>query len=109
MRIIDAHMHAGLAGFGADSIIQSMDRKGVDQSWLLTWEEINPPIPGLHMDLHLEPILEACTKYPDRFIPFYAPDPAAGNLKEQFERYLGRGIRGCGVRGREGMGCRRDR
>lgn len=96
MTIIDAHMHVGLAGFDADSMIQSMNRKGVDQSWLLTWEEMNPPIPALHMDLPKELILEACNKYPDRFIPFYAPDPAAGNLNEQFERFLDLGIRGCG-------------
>ena len=96
MRIIDAHMHVGLSGDNVDSIIDSMDRKGIDQSWLLTWEEMNPPVPGLHIDLHKDPVLEASTKYPDRFIPFYAPDPATKNLNEQFERYHALGIRGCG-------------
>ena len=96
MRIIDAHMHVGLARYDADTIIRSMDQKGVDQSWLLTWEEINPPIPALHMDLHRHSVLEACTKYPDRFVPFYAPDPATDNLKEQFDQFNTLGIKGCG-------------
>ena len=88
-------MHVGLAGFDTESIIRSMDRKGIDQSWLLTWEEINPPLPGLHMDLLPEPMLEAKDRYPDRFVPFYAPDPATENLKELFNRYQELGIRGC--------------
>jgi predicted TIM-barrel fold metal-dependent hydrolase len=96
MRIIDTHMHLGLSGYDADSIIKSMDRKRVDQSWLLTWEEIDPPIPGLHMDLNPDAVMEICTRYPDRFIPFYAPDPGTKNLNKQFERYLNLGIRGCG-------------
>lgn len=96
MRIIDSHMHIGLAGFDAESIVASMDKKGIDQSWLLTWQELEPPVPQLHMDLPPEPILEACERYPDRFIPFYAPDPAGENLEAHFKSYIERGIRGCG-------------
>lgn len=96
MRIIDAHMHVGLAGFDAENIIRAMDRKGVEQSWLLTWEEINPPLPGLHMDLSKKSVLEACARYPDRLVPFHAPDPASGNLEEQFGGFSQHGIMGCG-------------
>ena len=96
MNLIDSHMHIGLAGFDADSIIQEMDLKGVDQSWILSWKELNPPVPQLHMDLPAEPILEACRRYPDRLIPFYAPDPATEDLKEHFNTFLRQGIKGCG-------------
>ena len=89
-------MHIGLSGYDADQIIRSMDMKGIEQSWLLTWEELNPPIPGLHMDLTPESVLEACAKYPDRFVPFYAPDPA-GNFQEAFNKQNKKlGIRGYG-------------
>ena len=93
MRIIDAHMHVGLAGYEPESILRSMDHKGVEQSWLLTWEELNPPLPGLHLDLLREPMLEACARYPDRFVPFYAPDPAAENLETLFLKLTGRELR----------------
>jgi len=73
-----------------------MDKKGIAQSWLLTWQEIDPPVPRLHMDLPPEPILEACERYPDRFIPFYAPDPADENLEKHIKDFIGRGVRGCG-------------
>lgn len=96
MRVIDAHMHVDLAGYDTRSIINAMDRKGISTSWLLTWEELHPAIPALHMDLLPEPILEACSQFPDRFVPFYAPDPAAPRLEQQFESFHARGIRGCG-------------
>jgi predicted TIM-barrel fold metal-dependent hydrolase len=96
MTTIDSHMHIGLAGFDADSIIHEMDRRGINQSWLLTWKELHPPVPELHMDLSVEPILEACHRYPERLIPFFAPDPATENLKDQFNQFLRKGIKGCG-------------
>ena len=89
-------MHVDLARYDADTIIRSMDQKGVDQSWLLTWKELHPPVAELHMDLPAEPILEACDRYPQRLIPFYAPDPATENLKDHFNTYLRRGFKGCG-------------
>ncbi len=96
MKIIDAHMHIGLSNYRAEDIIRSMDRKGIGQSWLLTWEERQPPIPGLHMDLPPEPILEACAKYPHRFVPFYAPDPSTKSPDALFKQYKDLGIKGCG-------------
>lgn len=96
MRIIDTHMHLGLAGFDAKSILSSMENKGIDQSWLLTWQEADPPVPQLHIDLPPEPILEAFKNYPDRFVPFYAPDPASENLEARFGQFTEQGFRGCG-------------
>lgn len=96
MSIVDSHMHLGLAGFDAESILSSMNKKGIEQSWLLTWQEIQPPVPQLHMNLPPEPILEACDRYPDRFLPFYAPDPASKHLEEDFSNYIKQGLKGCG-------------
>lgn len=96
MKIIDAHMHIGLSGYDGNTIIQSMDKQGIDQTWLLTWEELAPPVAQLHMDLPPEPIMEAVQRYPGRFIPFYAPDPARQGLKQRFEEYREKGIQGCG-------------
>ncbi len=89
-------MHIGLAGYDAGAIIRSMDRQGIDQSWLLTWQENNPPVPELHMDLPPEPIFEALESYPDRFVPFFAPDPGGDNPEEQFNTYVASGLLGCG-------------
>jgi len=33
MKIIDSHMHIGLAGYDAGSIVSTMDKQGIDQSW----------------------------------------------------------------------------
>jgi predicted TIM-barrel fold metal-dependent hydrolase len=96
MTIIDSHMHIGLAGFDADSIVREMDLQGIDQSWLLTWKELHPPVPQRHMDLPIETILEACERYPQRLIPFFAPDPATEDLKDHFNQFLRKGILGCG-------------
>ena len=96
MRIIDAHTHVGLSGYNAETIIRYMDKQGIDYSWLLTWEELFPPVDQLHMDLPPEPLLEAFDSYPDRFIPFYAPDPAHQELSRRFRKYTDLGIKGCG-------------
>lgn len=95
MKIIDSHMHLGLENFDADRIIREMDRKKVDQSWLLSWEELEPPVPELHLDLPVEALLEAAEAYPGRLLPFYAPDPSRENVTEHFKNFLLKGIRGC--------------
>ncbi len=44
MSLIDSHLHVGFRRCTADTIIADMDRRGIQQCWLLTWEEIAPPI-----------------------------------------------------------------
>jgi len=89
-------MHLGLSGFDGESIIQAMDARGIRQCWLLTWEELHPPVEELNMGLPPAPILEMVQRYPDRLVPFYAPDPGRKKLREHFEKYIRLGIRGCG-------------
>ncbi len=88
-------MHVGLAGSSPEDIIHSMDLKGIEKSWLLTWQEIKPPIPALHMDLPPEQVLEAYKKFPDRFVPFFAPDPNSANIETLFTHFLDLGVKGC--------------
>jgi len=96
MKIIDSHRHVGLAGFDLPVILRQMDREGIEMSWLLTWEEIDPPLKTIYIGLPPEPVLEACEKHPDRFIPFYAPDPSGPDPGKMIRQYSKLGIRGCG-------------
>ncbi len=54
MKKIDAHFHINLGNFDLKAILQYMDSKKVDQMWLLSWEEINAPIPQLYKHLSIE-------------------------------------------------------
>lgn len=96
MRMIDSHMHLGLADYDLPAILKYMDKKGIDVCWLLTWEEIDPPLKELHLGLPPEPALDAYNRYPDRFIPFYAPDPSKPDPGRVIGHYREQGIRGCG-------------
>ncbi len=73
-----------------------MDRSGVELTWLLTWEERDPPVSDLYQPLSTGPMMEAVERYPGRFVPFYAPDPASEDLDRLLETYTRKGIRGCG-------------
>lgn len=81
--IIDAHQHVNWLGHNIDKIIENMDQHGIDRSWLLTWEgpeeerdlyyyRVSDPC---RANMPLKDIIEACRRYPERFIPGYAPDP----------------------------------
>ncbi len=93
--IIDSHLHADLSGYDPQKLIRYLDNNGIDRGWLLSWEETNPEIPEYH---HLSPerILEICTAYPDRFLPFYAPDPCSPELEKQLRWFSEQGFRGFG-------------
>ncbi len=83
-----------------------MDSCGIDVCWLLTWElrehEYPPSVldsldPRFDLGLPLEGVMEACRRYPGRFVPGYAPDPrspdACDKLRSAVET---RGVRICG-------------
>lgn len=96
MKKIDGHFHLNLRGFTIDKIIKYLDEKHIEKCWLLTWEENNPPIPSLFTHLPIEDVLEAYNKYPNRIVPFYAPDPGSQNIKQKMTKYIKEGIKGCG-------------
>lgn len=96
MKKIDAHMHVNFSSFDAERIIAYLDRHGFDRCWLHTWEEIDPPVPSIYEPLSLEEMLEAHARYPDRIVPFYAPDPGSATFRKDLEQAMQRGVRGCG-------------
>lgn len=93
---IDSHLHVDFSGFDLESLIGYMNRNGIEKCWLLTWEESNPVFPDLYENLDVENVLDACRQYPDRIIPFYAPDPGRKDLVQTMQTYIEKGIKGCG-------------
>jgi len=81
--IIDAHQHTNWLGKNTDAVVANMDQHKIDKSWLLTWEgptderdlAFSQVADPRRDDLPLVDIIEACQRYPNRFIPGYAPDP----------------------------------
>ncbi|MGM0612680.1 MAG: amidohydrolase family protein [Bacteroidota bacterium] len=93
---VDAHFHPGLKGFTPEKITEYLDREKIDQIWLFSWEELNPPIPELYRHISVEEILEAYHHDPDRIVPFYAPDPTQSDVCDRLTRYAEKGIKGYG-------------
>ena len=106
--VIDAHQHVFWHGYDDRAVVENMDAHGIDVTWLLTWE-IPPdyereaiahfaasldPRTGV---LTLEAVIEAHRRYPDRFVPFFAPhpkDPASLDRLKMAVRIFE--VRGCG-------------
>lgn len=96
MKKIDGHFHVNFWGFTAKEIVEYLDRKKIEKCWLLSWEEKNPPIPNLYKHLSVDDIIEAYEKYPNRIVPFYAPDPGSEDIRENLKKYIKKGVKGCG-------------
>ncbi len=96
MRKIDAHLHVELQGLDADRLITYMDNHSIERCWLLTWEEEEAPIESLYQHISPEEVFNAHEKYPDRVIPFYAPDPKTDRLEQKIIHAKNNGMRGCG-------------
>lgn len=104
-RIIDGHGHVNWYGYDADRLVGNMDEHDIDLMWLLTWEapqeELDYGYSGVFwpqtVGMPFKDALAAVSKYPDRFIPFYAPDPRLPDSMRRLEgavTYLG--VRGFG-------------
>jgi predicted TIM-barrel fold metal-dependent hydrolase len=96
MRKTDAHMHINFRSIDHSSIIKHLDRNRIDKCWLHTWEESYPAIPSFYSSFPPDEVFAVFEKYPQRIVPFYAPDPASGNIREKFDSYMQRGLKGCG-------------
>lgn len=106
--IIDTHQHVFWHNHDDEAVVQNMDEHGIGISWLLTWEGWGDEIDergyagsldprGNHVWLPLQGVIEACRRYPDRFIPGYCPnprDPYAPQKLESAVRLFG--IKTCG-------------
>jgi len=96
MKIIDAHMHVNLNGFSIQDLIAYLDQKNIEKCWLLSWEELNPSIEYIFQHLGLDRIMEAFQQYPERIIPFYAPDPSDKEFERKLKSAVDQGVKGCG-------------
>jgi len=103
--IIDIHNHVNWHSCTADSLAENMDKCGIDKTWVNTWEcpahEIENSYSGVfapnNIGMPLEDMLRAVEKYPDKFIPFYAPDPRHPHAIEKLQSAVRLyGIRGYG-------------
>jgi predicted TIM-barrel fold metal-dependent hydrolase len=110
--LIDSHQHVGYINHDASAVIDEMDRLGIDQAWILTWylpsDEDSPDYhsgsdprymrpDGTHAAMPLSGVIEACRRYPDRFIPGYCPDPRLPQAPALLEAACRmHGIRICG-------------
>ena len=70
MKKTDAHFHVNFCGYDVNKLIDYLDKNNFEKCWLLTWEELSPPIPSLYESLSIEDELSAFEKYSDRIIPF---------------------------------------
>ena len=93
---IDSHLHVDFYGFDTEKIIEYLNSKNIDKCWLLSWEEIQPAAEYLYKNLPINNILEAYNCYPDRIVPFYAPDPVRADWQNIMEYYRSKGVKGCG-------------
>ena len=96
MKKIDAHLHVNLHNYDVDTLIQYLDNNKIDKCWLLTWEELSPPIPSIYNNLSIEDVINAYNKYSDRIVPFYAPDPKSLTIAEDIAKLIDAGLKGCG-------------
>jgi predicted TIM-barrel fold metal-dependent hydrolase len=104
--IIDAHNHVDWFGYTPEKLIENMNQHHIDVTWLLTWETSMDELdkdeyikifePG-QIGMPFTSVADAVSKYPDRFIPGYCPDPrkpdALDQLRAAVDYY---GVKVCG-------------
>jgi len=97
MKIIDAHLHINFNGLTKENFIEYLDRNEIEKCWLLTWDEIETENKKWNFqNLSIEDVWELYEKYPDRVVPFYAPDPMRINALELFVKWHKKGVKGYG-------------
>ncbi|MHB9133211.1 MAG: amidohydrolase family protein [Armatimonadota bacterium] len=109
-KIIDCHGHVKWYCYDAARLVRNMDENGITAMWLLSWEAPAEEIdrsyenvfwPG-RTGMPFEDVVDASRQFPDRFIPFYAPDP---RIKGALRRLQG-AVEYHGVRGYGELKCR---
>ena len=95
-KIVDCHQHVNFCGYDADKLIRHMDDLGVKKAWLLSWESVDGGLDPCYSHLSVENVWHAHSKYPGRFVPFYAPDPRREDAEKRLKKWYDKGIRGFG-------------
>ena len=103
--LIDVHAHIGRLNpdrremLDANDLVNKMDVWGIDKSCVHCLSE-HPEAHYLESDT--EDVIAACSKYPDRLIPFCLIDPRFGtnddkmDFSYRLEEYVARGCKGMG-------------
>ena len=102
--LIDVHGHIGRLlpdrqeFMDVANLIAKMDLWGIDKCCILALSE-HPE--GGYLECDTEDVITACSRYPDRLIPFCLIDPRYRNRPDMdfshlFEEYSGRGCKGLG-------------
>lgn len=102
--LIDVHGHIGRIlqdrreFIDVTNLIAKMDAWGIDKTCVLPLSE-HPE--GAYLECSTEDVITACSKYPDRLIPFCLIDPRYGNKPDMdfshlLEEYVMRGCKGLG-------------
>jgi predicted TIM-barrel fold metal-dependent hydrolase len=102
--LIDVHGHIGRIVpdrkefIDAANIIAKMDAWGIDKTFVLPLSE-HPE--GAYMECNTDEVIAACSRYPERLIPFCLIDPRFGNRTDMdfsylLEEYIARGCKGLG-------------
>lgn len=102
--LIDIHGHIGRISpdrrqfVDVTNLIAKMDAWGIDKTCILPLSE-HPE--GAYLEAGTEDIITACSRYPDRLIPFCLIDPRYGNdpaidFSHLLEEYRMRGCKGIG-------------
>ena len=92
--IIDCHIHPKLNGFDLEHTIKYFNNNNIDMCWLISCEDLKPVFRENYINISPEEIFEFYQKYPDRFIPMYAPSPERDNLEALIHKYLSLGFKG---------------
>jgi len=88
-------MHVDFLGHSAEDLMKRLDRDGIDKCWLLSWEEHDSTNP-LYQHLSIANVAATFQAYPDRVIPFCAPDPKSPGAAARVRTLSSQGFRGCG-------------
>jgi predicted TIM-barrel fold metal-dependent hydrolase len=102
--VIDAHNHVYWYGYGPDELVANMDEHGIDVTWLLSWElaegmydhGYDKSFMAPYIGMPLEAIWVAVDKYPDRFVPGFAPNPKLPHAVEKLRAAYRNGARVAG-------------
>jgi uncharacterized protein len=102
--LIDVHGHLGRVCMDrrefmdVTNVIAKMDAWGIDLTCMMALSE-HPE--GAYLESSTEDVLAACSRYPQRLVPFCLIDPRYGNRPDMdfthlLEEYAGRGCKGIG-------------
>lgn len=110
--IIDSHQHVFWHGKDDRGLVADMEEQGIDLAWLLTWEllpEHNDPavakllnpahvrLDGTHPGIPLSDLLLARSRYPEKFVLGYCPNPALDQAPDLLEAAVNiHGVKVCG-------------